>query len=130
MGEGETLKNGVIGALFAIVFHFVPLVGSMLAPIAGGWLAGHLQKEDVGGGAKAGLAAGLIGLIPAIAIGVLVFFLFTFLGVISGDPEGFVGLTVFGGLLGVGGLLVFGAYNVILSLVGGVVVGAIAGTGD
>lgn len=128
MGKGDTLTNGIVGALFAFLFQFVPVVG-FLAPAAGGWLAGHLQKGDAGGGLKAGLAAGIFLLVPNLLLAGAVFLFFTVMGAASGDPTGLLGGAVLGVGLGAVAFLGVGLYVVGLAVVGGVVGGAIAGTG-
>lgn len=129
MGQGDTLVNGVVGALFAFVFQFVPLVG-FLAPFAGGWLAGHLQQESGGGGLKAGLSSGLVLLIPNGVAAVLIVLLFTLFGGLSGDPEALLGGFLFGALSGAALFVVVALYILVLAVLGGVVGGALVGTGD
>lgn len=128
MGKGETLKNGLVGGLFGFVFSFVPFVGTALAPVAGGWLAGHLQKQDVGGGAVVGLVSGAFMLIPAVLVAGGVFAFFGLAGAASGDVGGFLGGLLAGGLFGAVVFVGAAVYVLALALIGGVVGGAIAGS--
>lgn len=130
MGKGETLKNGVVGGLFAFVLHFVPFVGNLLAPVAGGWLAGHLQEEDAGGGLKAGVAAGAVQVIPMGLLAVGIFAFFGLAGAATGDAGGLLGGLLAGGLLGGVVFVGFAGYVLLLSAVGGLVGGAIVGDGE
>lgn len=129
MGQGDTVLNGVLGGLLGFVFQFVPVVG-FLAPLAGGWLAGHLQKEGGGGGAKTGLIAGLLLLIQDGVFAVVIFLGFSVLGLATGDFEAFLLFSAFGAFSGGVIFLILGAYVMALALVGGVVGGAIAGSDD
>ena len=70
--EPSTLVNSLIGAVVTIVT--APLLP--LAAIAGGGVAGYLQRGDIGEGAKIGALSGAIAAIPAF---LLVWFVFGFL---------------------------------------------------
>ena len=128
MGQGDTLINGVLGGVFGFIFQFVPVVG-FLAPLVGGWLAGHLQKEGIGGGAKTGLIASLLLLVQDGVLAVGIFVLFSVFGLATGELEAFLALSAFGALSGGVLFLLFGAYVIGLALVGGVIGGAIVGSG-
>ncbi|SEO21801.1 hypothetical protein SAMN04487948_101149 [Halogranum amylolyticum] len=53
------LKNGALGVVAMIVVGLVPMIGPV-APLVGGGVAGYRQREDVKGGAIAGLVSGLL----------------------------------------------------------------------
>ena len=115
MAKGDTLLNAVIGAIATTVFYFVPVVQA-IAPIAGGIVAGYLQSEGVGGGAKVGALQGFIMFIPGLAIGTVA------AGLLAGIP-------VVGGLLAGSLFLIVLAivlHSVVIGLVGGLIGGALS----
>jgi len=114
MAEGDTLTNSLIGAaVIVLTTPFVPF-----APVVGGGVAGYLQGRDAKGGVTVGAVAGVISIVPLIAlfvvIGNLFFFLFGAGGTGIPAAVGGFGFVVFLTLV-VGMLL----YVVVLSAVGG-----------
>ncbi len=66
----NTLLNGLVGGIVAVVFGFVPF-----STVLGGGVAGYLEGGSYDDGAKAGLIAGTIAFLPiAAAIAVLLLF--------------------------------------------------------
>lgn len=65
MGEGDTLLNASIGAAASVVLSFLPF-----GIVLGGALAGYLQgaAKDYGEGATVGALAGLLALLPVLAL--------------------------------------------------------------
>lgn len=138
MAEGDTLMNAAIGGAVAIVTSV--LLGPA-SSVAGGAVAGYLQRSDTKGGAVVGAIAGVIVLIPFLlfvglfaVVGIAP--VFGFFGsvpieMIAGAPERFTG--EFGPSSGFGGgifllfflfVLVFGA----LVIVGSGALGGVVGT--
>lgn len=76
--EPNTLVNSLVGAVVTIVT--APLLP--LAAVAGGGVAGYLQRGDVREGAKAGALSGAIAAVPAF---LLVWFVVGFL-LLGADP--------------------------------------------
>lgn len=70
MGQGDTLQNASIGAVATTVFYFIPVIQAV-APIAGGTVAGYLQKQGAGSGMKVGGIKGIVMTIPAILIAIV-----------------------------------------------------------
>lgn len=108
----NTLLNGLLGGVVAIVLAFIPL-----SPALGGGVAGYLEGGDATSGAKVGVIAGLVAIVPFLFIvGVVLFFVplvtvpgprihlaigvfVVFLTLLSAVY--FVGLGLLGGVLGV-----------------------------
>jgi hypothetical protein len=100
----NTVLNGVIGGIVAVVLSFIPL-----SPIIGGAAAGYLEGGEERDGLVVGTIAGVIALIPFVLFGMLAAALLIAPGGIRLLPL----LAVF---------LFFGAiYTVGLSALGGVV---------
>lgn len=74
MGEGDTLLNAAIGGVVGIG---TSIILGPASPIAGGGVAGYLQRGDTTDGATVGAISGLIALIPFL----LFFVLFAVVGV-------------------------------------------------
>ncbi|QLD85415.1 DUF5518 domain-containing protein [Natronomonas halophila] len=62
----NTILNGVIGGVVAVVLSFIPL-----SPILGGAVAGYLEGGDQRDGLVVGTIAGVIALIPFVLFGML-----------------------------------------------------------
>lgn len=106
----NTLLNGLIGGIVAVVFGFVPF-----STVLGGGVAGYLEGGSYDDGAKAGLIAGTIAFLPiAAAIAVLLLFV----PVASGPGAG-PQVAIWAVVLLV--LLVSAVYAVGLGVLGGVV---------
>lgn len=114
MAEGDTLLNAIIGAVIS------GLVGLVLpfGPLFGGLAAGYLQGGDRSEGLRIGAYSGIIGLIPAILVGGVVFFFVGVLFVGVGVGE-FLAASLVTGLLVVLALLALGAYFVGFGALGG-----------
>lgn len=114
MDEGNTLVNALVGAVVSTVAgFFLPF-----APLFGGALAGYFQGGTRSDGLKVGAISGVIALLPSAAIGFLVFSVFGFIAIGSGEAAGlalggiiilflavfavlyFVGLSALGGWVG------------------------------
>ena len=114
MAEGDTFVNSLLGA--AVIVLTTPVVP--FAPVAGGAVAGYLQGRNTDGGLKVGAIAGLISVVPLLAVLVLVGNLFLFVVAAGG-----AGVPSVVGGLGVAILVVafFGLllYVAVLSAIGG-----------
>ncbi|MEF8807775.1 DUF5518 domain-containing protein [Natronomonas sp.] len=62
----NTVLNGVIGGIIAVVLSFIPL-----SPILGGAAAGYLEGGEERDGLVVGTIAGVIALIPFVLFGML-----------------------------------------------------------
>jgi len=69
MGESDTVRNAVLGALVTTVLSGV----LPFAPLVGGAVAGYLQGGDRATGLRVGVISGLIAVIPAAVVFTLVF---------------------------------------------------------
>ncbi|PSQ35517.1 hypothetical protein BRD08_06940 [Halobacteriales archaeon SW_10_66_29] len=114
MAEGDTFVNSLLGA--AVIVLTTPIVP--FAPVAGGAVAGYLQGRNTDGGLKVGAIAGLISVVPLLAVLVLAGNLFLFVVAAGG-----AGVPSVVGGLGVAVLVVafFGLllYVAVLSAMGG-----------
>ena len=121
--EGNTLVNTVVGAIVTIAIGFIPVL-NLLSPAIGGGVGGYLQREGAGGGAKVGALVTVAFLIPVavllvVAGGLIGSFLPTGVGGAgAGAAAGGVGLVV---------VVIIAIPSFILSIIGGVVGGAVAG---
>ena len=117
MGQGDTLLNALAGAAVTVVLSFTGF-----SALLGGAVAGYLQNQGRGDGARVGAISGAIATIPFV---LLVVFVFGAFGLMSG-------MMMRGGMsgpdaMGAGfGLLAFGlflvlvvAWNVGLGALGG-----------
>lgn len=115
--QGDTLLNAVIGAAAGFVLSFTG-VGVIL----GGGVAGYLQNEGKGAGAKVGAISGALAAIPAFLLVSIVIGSIGAIGVGAGELG-------FGALFG-GVAIVFLMFALViavgLSALGGYVGGAIA----
>ncbi|QLG62272.1 DUF5518 domain-containing protein [Halorarum salinum] len=102
-GCSGALINGLVGGVAAVVLSFVPL-----STLLGGAIAGYLEGGRPEDGLAVGAIAGLVVLVPFVAI--LSFLLF-FLG-FAGTPSLF-------GIAGLFVVVVSGLYTVGLSVLGG-----------
>ncbi|TSD13711.1 hypothetical protein DP107_11120 [Haloglomus irregulare] len=115
MGQGDTLLNALAGAAVTIVLSFTGF-----SALLGGAVAGYLQEQGRGDGARVGAISGAIATLPF----VLLVFAFGAFGLMGGMMMGRVGGP---GAVGAGfGVLAFGlvlllvlAWNVGLSALGG-----------
>lgn len=82
MGEGDTLLNAAVGAVVTVLLSF-----TVFSPLLGGGVAGYLQAESTGRGAKVGAISGAIAAIPALLL--LGLGLVFFLGTAAMGPGGF-----------------------------------------
>ncbi len=105
------IKGAFVGAATMIILSLIPIV-RFLSPIIGGFIAGYIAREGVGGGAIAGFLSGIFSTIPIFVIiatlGVTILPLSMTGGflVIAAGGFALVFLGVFLGVLGaVGGLL-------------------------
>lgn len=110
MATGDTYVNALLGAVVTVVLSFLPL-----SPLLGGLLAGYLEGGDREAGIRVGSLAGLIALVPFLAIavffgGLLGFFLVGTVPV----RVGAIGIVLFLVLLVLAGL-----YTIGLGAVGG-----------
>lgn len=108
----NTLLNGLIGGVVAVVLSFLPF-----STVLGGAVAGYLEGGDSGDGAKVGAIAGLVSFVPiALFVSIVAFFV-----PITGGPGPSPGaqLTIWLGLLAV--LLLTAIYAVGFSILGGVI---------
>lgn len=63
MGQGDTLRNAVLGAVLSIVLAFLPF-----SPLLGGIVAGYLQRTTRNDGLRVGAIAGLITIVPLLGL--------------------------------------------------------------
>lgn len=103
----NTLLNGVIGGLVGLLLSFIPF-----STVLGGAVAGYLEGGDTAAGAKVGLIAGVVTLVPFL----LLFVVFLGLVPVMG-PEASFAI----GLFGLFALLFGAVYVVGFSVVGGIV---------
>jgi hypothetical protein len=117
MGQGDTLLNALAGAAVTVVLSFTGF-----SALLGGAVAGYLQDQGRGDGARVGAVSGAIATLPFVLLVVIVFGAF---GLMSGTMmRGGMGGP---GMMGGGfGLLAFGlflvlvvAWNVGLGALGG-----------
>ena len=106
----EFWPSALIGFVVMLILSVFPFPG----PLVGGFLAGFLFQEGIGGGMKVGLTAGIFGAIVTSA-------LFVFLGVAL---FGLLGLFI--GFVGTIVLVALALYNGILGLIGGAIGGLVA----
>jgi len=106
---GVTMSNALVGALATTVASFVPFSGAV-----GGGVAGYLQQNGAGAGAKTGGLAGLFLGVPAAIVALSVA-----LGLFLADAA------AVGGIVLVGGAFVLGL-NAVMSALGGALGGYIA----
>jgi len=108
----NTLLNGLIGGVVAVVLSFLPF-----STVLGGAVAGYLEGGDSGHGVKVGTIAGLVSFVPiALFVSIVAFFV-----PVVGGPGPGPGpqLTIWLGLLAV--LLLTAIYAVGFSILGGVI---------
>lgn len=87
MGQGDTVVNAVIGAVVTVLLSFTGF-----SPVIGGAVAGYLQRESRGSGAKVGALSGVIAFVPFLLFGFFVFSLLFGVGMgggfgLPGGPE-------------------------------------------
>ncbi|MFB6202113.1 MAG: DUF5518 domain-containing protein [Halorhabdus sp.] len=89
MRSGNTLLNGLIGAVVATVLAFVPF-----SPVLGGAVAGYLQGGDQSDALRVGALSGLLASIPLVLILLLLGSLLPFLPAfgIAGSVTAIVGV--------------------------------------
>ncbi len=107
------LSAAIIGAIATIIL--TPFL-SGLGPIVGGFIAGLVAKEGVGGGAAAGFLSGIIAVAPL-----------AFIVPMAGGIAAPHMLPIFAGV-GLAVLVVAGVILGILGAIGGLIGGAIAGS--
>ena len=114
MGEGDTLANGLIGAIVTVVtVSFIPF-----SPLLGGAVSGYLQGGETEEAIKVGVLSGLIALVPLFALLVFVGNIFLFiLAVGATGPAGLI--SGLGFVVVVFVALAFLLYVLCLSVVGG-----------
>lgn len=66
MGREDTLLNALLGALVTVV-----LAPTGFSPILGGALAGYLQRNGPGDGARVGAVSGLVASLPVLLVFIL-----------------------------------------------------------
>lgn len=64
-GNGETLRNGVVGGIVAVVLAVLPL-----SALLGGATAGYLDRKAGRSGSVAGAVAGVVAAVPYLLAGV------------------------------------------------------------
>jgi hypothetical protein len=111
----NTLLNGLVGGVVAVLLSFLPF-----STVLGGAVAGYLEGGDTGDGAKVGAIAGLVSFVP-IALFVAVIGLFVpVVTVVDGSGPAFgAGIAVWLGLAAV--LVVVAIYALGFSILGGVI---------
>lgn len=112
MGEGDTLINGLLGGIVAIVLSAVPF-----SPVLGGTLAGYLEGGSRNDGLRVGALAGVVAAVPLAAFVVAAV-------LISGVALVGIGPRAAGGIVAFGVLFLFVAvlsalYTVGLGALGG-----------
>ena len=114
MGEGDTLANGLIGAIVTVVtVSFIPF-----SPLLGGAVSGYLQGGETEAAIKVGVLSGLIALVPLFALLVFVGNIFLFiLAVGATGPAGLI--SGLGFVVVVFVALAFLLYVLCLSVLGG-----------
>lgn len=111
----NTLLNGLVGGVVAVVLSFLPF-----STVLGGAVAGYLEGGETADGVKVGAIAGLVSFVP-IALFVSVIGLFVpIVTVVDGTGPGLgAGLAVWLGLVAV--LVVVAIYALGFSILGGVI---------
>jgi hypothetical protein len=111
----NTLLNGLVGGVVAVVLSFLPF-----STVLGGAVAGYLEGGETADGVKVGAIAGLVSFVP-IALFVSVIGLFVpIVTMLDGTGPGFgAGLAVWLGLFAV--LVVVAIYALGFSILGGVI---------
>lgn len=117
MGRGDTLVNGTVGAVVSTILYFIPVV-HVIAPIGGGFVAGYLQKQGIGGGMKAGFVKGFVMVIPAILLGAVAGNVLASIPLIGDLLAGSLTILV----------VVVVVHSIALGLMGGLVGGLVAGS--
>lgn len=106
--------NAIIGGIVGIILSFIPL-----SPVLGGGIAGYLQHGTRESGMKVGAGAGLVMLLPFLAIGVFFVMILGF-GGISYSYGMHLGATpIFVGIIGMFAIAITAVYTVGLSALGG-----------
>ena len=109
----NTLLNGLIGGIVAVLLSFLPF-----STVLGGAVAGYLEGGRRDDGLRVGLYAGIVALLPLVLILVTVgTFIFGFVGMGHGPMA--MGLPGAGFAFFVFGFLFLAVYTVGLSAVGG-----------
>jgi hypothetical protein len=62
----NTVLNGLIGGVVAVVLSFIPL-----SPVVGGGVAGYLEGGDQRNGLAVGVIAGVVALVPFVFLGMV-----------------------------------------------------------
>lgn len=117
------LIGGVIGFVSSFLLGLIPFLGLLLGPIGmmgGGVVAGYLRGSELSESALTGGLAGLVGIIPSAALGVLFLSVFGFSAIAEGGGEFAVGFGVIGLIF-----LVALVFNVGLAALGGAIGSAI-----
>lgn len=84
MGQGDTLLNALAGAAVTIVLSFTGF-----SALLGGAVAGYLQDQGRGDGARVGALSGAIATLPFVLLVVFVFGAFGLMGgMMMGGPGG------------------------------------------
>lgn len=111
----NTLLNGLVGGVVAVVLSFLPF-----STVLGGAVAGYLEGGDTDAGVKVGAIAGLVSFLP-IGLFVAVIGLFVpVVTVVDGTAAGIgAGIAVWLGLLAV--LVLVAIYTLGFSILGGVI---------
>lgn len=115
--ERSTWVNALIGAVVTIATVFIPF-----SPALGGGVAGYLEQGGDQAGLRVGALAGLLSIVPLVAIFGLISLVLVFGAAVTGELAGplfVVGLFLLLALL-------VGTYTVVLSAVGGLVGAALA----
>lgn len=89
MAEGDTLVNGLLGGIVAIVLSAVPF-----SPVLGGVVAGYLEGGSRRDGLWVGALAGLVAAIPVAAI-VVVGVLVSGVALVGIGPRAAGGIAIF-----------------------------------
>lgn len=105
----NTLLNGLIGGVVAVVLGFIPF-----STVLGGGVAGYLEGGTYNDGAKVGGIAGLIAFLPIVAVFAVVLLFIPVAGAVDPGPQ----IALWAILLFV--LAISAVYAVGLSIVGGV----------
>lgn len=115
MGQGDTLLNALAGAAVAIVLSFTGF-----SALLGGAVAGYLQDQGRGDGARVGGISGAIAAVPFVLLVAFVFGAFGLSGMMMGRAGGPGAVGAGFGVLGFGlFLLLVLAWNVGLGALGG-----------
>lgn len=106
--------NAIVGGIAGVILSFIPL-----SPVLGGGVAGYLQDGSGESGVKVGAGAGLVMLLPFLALGFFLLMILGFGGMSFAYGMHFGATPLFVGLIGIVAIAITAVYTVGLSALGG-----------